>query len=105
MPFNVLPPYAVTVSIVDTGRRFELRAEGGVARLVYRLEPHRLVLEHTIVPDALSGRGIGAQLVQAGLERARRDGLTVVPECDFARAWLRRHPASLADLAVEWPAE
>lgn len=89
--------------IVDTGRRFQLEADGATARLLYRLEPHRLVLEHTIVPDALSGRGIGGQLVQAALDRARRDRLSVVPECEFASAWLRRHPEAASGLRLEWP--
>jgi predicted GNAT family acetyltransferase len=88
----------------DSGRAFAIRSDGAVARLTYRLDGDRLVLRHTVVPEALGGRGIGAQLVQAALDRARDDGLTVVPECPFANSWLRRHPEAAAGVAVDWPA-
>jgi predicted GNAT family acetyltransferase len=38
----------------------------------------------------------------AHVSEAPREGLTVVPLCPFARAWLRRH-REIADLAaVDW---
>lgn len=89
--------------IEDSGRQFVLREGQQTARLKYRLDGERLALEHTIVPDALGGRGIGGQLVQVALGRARRDRLIVVPECEFASAWLRRHPEAAAGVVVEWP--
>lgn len=91
--------------VEDSGRRFVIRQEGAIARLTYRRDADRLVLEHTVVPEALSGRGIGGQLVQAALGRARRDRLTIVPECEFARAWLRRHPDAVAGIMLDWPAD
>ena len=76
--------------------RFELDADGHAAELVYRVVGDRLVLIHTEVPVALGGRGIGGRLVQAAVERAAADGLTIVPRCPFARrGWsvtpTRRH--------------
>ncbi len=91
------------MTIEDSGRTFRLREGDQVARLRYRLDGDRLVLVHTVVPDALAGRGIGGQLVEAALDRARRDELTVVPECEFASAWLRRHPDAAAGIPLEWP--
>jgi predicted GNAT family acetyltransferase len=91
--------------VEDSGRRFAVRVDGQIARLWYRLDGARLVLEHTIVPDALSGRGLAGVLVQAALDRARRDGLTVVPECEFANAWLRRHPGAADGVELGWPVE
>jgi predicted GNAT family acetyltransferase len=72
--------------------RFELRADGWLAELVYRLRGDRLVLVHTEVPVELEGRGIGGRLVTAAVDRAAREGLTLVPLCPFARDWLERHP-------------
>jgi predicted GNAT family acetyltransferase len=89
------------MTVEDTGTKFVLREADGVARLRYRLEGDRLVLEHTMVPDELGGRGIGSSLVQAAVERARADGLSLVAECRFASAWLRRHANDVADLNVE----
>src|SRR3954447_11105282 len=83
--------------------RFELNVDGHLAELVYRLNGKRLVLIHTGVPDELEGRGLGGQLVRAALEKAKAEGLTVVPRCPFAADWLRRHPEATAGADVEWP--
>jgi predicted GNAT family acetyltransferase len=34
---------------------------------------------------------VGAKLVKASLEYARESGLTVVPRCSFAAAYIRRN--------------
>lgn len=70
--------------------------------LNYHLENDRLVLDHTEVPEELGGRGVGGRLVRAALTRAEADGLTVVPRCPFARAWLEKHPEATASVAVDW---
>ena len=82
--------------------QFEARAEGEVAELIYRLRAGRLVLTHTEVPPTLEGRGIGGKLVAAALDRARQDGLTIVPLCPFARSWLQRHPDATSDVNIDW---
>jgi uncharacterized protein len=82
--------------------RFELTVDGVVAELRYRRRADRLVLLHTEVPKALGGRGIGGQLVQAAVERASGEGLTVVPLCPFARSWLERHPDAAENVNVDW---
>ena len=82
--------------------RLEHRAGGQLAELVYRRRGDRLVLVHTGVPGAMAGRGIGGALVRAAVERAIRDGLTVVPLCPFARDWLERHPGVAAQATIDW---
>jgi uncharacterized protein len=42
------------------------------------------VLAHTEVPLQLEGRGIGGRLVTAAVDRAAREGPTLVPLCPFA---------------------
>ena len=81
--------------------RFELRVDGLLAELPYRRNGKRLVLIHTEVPRSLEGRGIGGKLVLAALDRARRDGLTIVPLCPFALSWLERHPDAARDVTVD----
>jgi len=90
------------VTDIQAGSRFELTADGNRAELAYLLSNGRLVLIHTEVPAALSGRGLGGVLVSAALDRAARDGLTVVPLCPFARGWLERHPDAAARARVDW---
>jgi uncharacterized protein len=82
--------------------RFELRAGGKLAELVYRLRGDRLVLIHTEVPAEFEGHGIGGRLVTAAIDRAVREGLTLVPLCPFARGWLERHPEAASRAAVDW---
>ncbi len=73
--------------------RFETTVDGTTAFAAYDLEgENRIVFTHTIVPQALSGRGIANQLVKHGLEHAREKKLTVVPQCSFVAAYLQRHP-------------
>jgi predicted GNAT family acetyltransferase len=76
--------------------------DGAVAELRYRRRADRLVLVHTEVPEALEGHGIGGLLVRAAVDRAAREGLTVVPLCPFARDWLERHPQEASDVSVDW---
>ena len=82
--------------------RFELEEDGHLAELVYHVHGNRLTLIHTEVPDELGGRGLGGKLVQAALARARRDQMTVVPRCEFARGWLEKHPDAIGDVTVDW---
>lgn len=84
--------------------RFELELDGHLAELVYRVEGERLVLVHTGVPDELEGHGIGGRLVRAAVARAAAEGLTIVPNCPFARSWLERHPDEAAAVTIDWPA-
>jgi uncharacterized protein len=82
--------------------RFEARTDGYLAELLYRLNGKRLVLIHTEVPEQLEGRGIGGALVTAAIDRAVRDGMTVVPLCPFARGWLERHPEVASRAIIDW---
>jgi len=82
--------------------RFELRVDGRLAELLYRRNGNRLVLIHTEVPVELEGRGLGGALVMAALDRAAREGMTVVPLCPFARSWLERHPDAASRAVIDW---
>jgi len=84
--------------------RFELWVDGHLAELPYRQHGQRLVLIHTGVPDELGGRGLGGRLVAAAVDRAARDGLTIVPLCPFARDWLAHHPDMASRVVIDWDA-
>jgi uncharacterized protein len=91
--------------IDDPGRsRFEIAINGTMAELLYRRRANRLVLVHTGVPESLSGHGLGGELVQAAVERAAKEHLTLVPVCPFAREWLEHHPDKAATVNVDWGA-
>lgn len=84
--------------------RFQIVIDGTVAELDYHRRADRLVLIHTEVPEALSGHGLGGELVQAAVDRAAKDHLTVVPLCPFVRSWLERHPEATEKVSVDWGA-
>ena len=72
--------------------RFEIIESGASAFLVYKRASDTLTIVHTEVPPPLRGRHLGDVLVRAALDSARRDGLKVIADCPFARAYLRKHP-------------
>ncbi len=72
--------------------RFEIEEGSSIAVLDYSQNGRTITFVHTGVPAELEGRGVGSQLVRAGLEYAAREGLKVVPRCPFVRAYIRRHP-------------
>ena len=82
------------------GQRFVLALEGLQAGLDYRLDGNRMVIEHTVVPEALGGRGLAWRLVQAAFDHARAQGWRVLPACSYARVWVGRHP-DYADLLAD----
>lgn len=71
--------------------RFQVTVGAHRALLDYRLEPSRMVITHTEVPTAIGGRGIAAALTVAALEYARAQSLKVLPACEYAAVFLRRH--------------
>jgi uncharacterized protein len=86
----------------ESQSRFELQVGDLLAELRYHRNGKRFVLLHTEVPAELEGHGIGGRLVAAAIDRAARQGLTVVPLCPFARNWLERHPDEAAKATVDW---
>lgn len=75
-----------------SAHRFNTVVEGYEALLDYHLDGDQMVITHTNVPDAIGGRGIASELVQAAFERARAQGWKVRPQCSYAAAWAERHP-------------
>jgi predicted GNAT family acetyltransferase len=52
----------------------------------------QIIIDHTGVPDAFRGQGIGQRLVTRAVEDARAAGRKIIPLCPFAAAQFRRHP-------------
>jgi len=83
---------AVSVRHVRDQQRFLTEVDGVQALLDYHLNGDQLVITHTLVPDAIGGRGIAGDLVKAAFEYARGAGYMVRPACSYAAAWAERHP-------------
>jgi predicted GNAT family acetyltransferase len=95
---------AMGETVVDnpSESRYEIEVDGHRGVLEYHRSGKRLVLIHTEVPPALEGRGIAGRLVRAAVEAAEAEGLTVVPRCPYARAWLERHPDVAARVSTDF---
>ncbi len=81
-----------TIAHNASAHRFSTTVEGLPAVLDYTLSDNVMSITHTSVPDAISGRGIAADLMRAALHAAHAAGWTVVPVCSYAVAYMRRHP-------------
>ena len=77
-----------------SNRRFALTVDGETAVAAYEREGDAVVFTHTVVPEALRGRGVGSRLVAGALAQVRAEGLAVVPQCPFVAAYLRDHPGA-----------
>jgi predicted GNAT family acetyltransferase len=78
---------------VPARSRFEIQSDGQPAGFVdYRARQGELTLLHTEIDDAFEGQGLGSALVRGVLDTARERGLAVLPECQFVRGWIAKHP-------------
>ena len=73
--------------------RFELVVDGHLAAAYYKLDGDVITFIHTEVPPELGGRGIGSKLVQGALDQVRSEGLKVIANCPFVKAWIGNHDA------------
>jgi predicted GNAT family acetyltransferase len=75
------------------GRYLMHGPDGAVAEMTFsKVGTHRIIIDHTEVPDAFRGKGAGLRLVARAVEDARAAGRKIIPLCPFASAQFRRHP-------------
>ncbi len=86
-----------TVNNNAAKHRFELEVEGHLAAAYYERSGNVITFEHTEVPAELGGKGVGSRLVKGALDQVRAEGLQVVAQCPFVKAWIGKNPA-YADL-------
>lgn len=77
--------------------RYELAVDGHIAATYYKLAGSVVTFVHTEVPPELGGRGIGSKLIKGALDQVRAEGLKVIAECPFVKAYIEKHP-DYADL-------
>ena len=72
--------------------RYCVVVDGHEAEITYsRTSPQRIIVDHTGVPDALRGRGVGQALAAHAVAAARAGGWKIIPLCPFFRAQALRH--------------
>ena len=50
----------------------------------------RIIIDHTEVDNSLRGKGVGYKLVEASVEFARENNISILPLCPFANAVFRK---------------
>jgi uncharacterized protein len=80
--------------------RYELTVKGHLAATYYSISDGVITFIHTEVPPELGGKGVGSKLVQGALDQVRADGLKVIPQCPFVKAYIDKHP-EYADLLLK----
>ena len=72
--------------------RYELAVEGHIAATYYSIADGVITFIHTEVPPELGGKGIGSKLIKGALDQVRADGLKVIAQCPFVKAFIEKHP-------------
>jgi uncharacterized protein len=72
--------------------RYELVVDGHLAATYYKVSDGVITFIHTEVPKELGGKGVGSQLIKGALDQVRADGLKVIPQCPFVKAYIDKHP-------------
>ena len=71
--------------------RFSVGVDGAECVLDYFVRDGVVHFHHTLVPTALQGRGLAAELVEAGFQWALDSQFKVAPDCSYVASYLRRH--------------
>jgi uncharacterized protein len=72
--------------------RYELAVDGHVAATYYSLADGVITFIHTEVPPELGGKGVGSRLIKGALDQVRADGLKVIAQCPFVKAFIEKRP-------------
>jgi predicted GNAT family acetyltransferase len=68
--------------------RYELAVDGHIAATHYELAGDVITIVHTEMPPELGGKGIGSKLIKGALDQVRADGLKVIAQCPFVKAYI-----------------
>ena len=83
-----------TVNHDQASGQFSIEVDGLRALLDYTLTGSVMNITHTLVPPAIGGRGLAAELMRAALSTARDHEWSVNPICSYAVAYMRKHPGT-----------
>ena len=72
-------------------QRYELTVDGHIAAAYYEKTDGVITFVHTEVPPELGGKGIGSKLARGALDQARAEGLRVIAQCPFVKAFIEKH--------------
>jgi predicted GNAT family acetyltransferase len=71
--------------------RYELAVDGHIAATYYAIADGVITFIHTEVPPELGGKGIASKLIRGALDQVRAEGLKVIAQCPFVKAFIDKH--------------
>jgi predicted GNAT family acetyltransferase len=86
----------VTITSHEAGSTGEYHAHVAdsdhIGRLTWSQRDGVRYAEHTLVPEAIGGRGVAGRLVEAMVADARENGFRIGPVCSYVAVAFKRHP-------------
>lgn len=77
--------------------KYEYHIEGHVAYITYDDQKGNMHLTHTVVPEALAGKGLARTLLEDVLEIIKKENKKAVSKCSYIVKYEEKHP-ELSDL-------
>ncbi len=72
--------------------KYEYHIDEHIAYITYDDQNGEMHLTHTIVPDALAGKGLAKQLLEDVLEQIKKDGKKAVAQCSYIVKYQEKNP-------------
>ena len=72
--------------------KYEYHIDEHVAYITYDDQNGNMHLTHTVVPDALSGKGLAKTLLEDVLKQIKKDNKKAVAQCSYITRYLDKHP-------------
>jgi len=76
----------------ENENKYEYHIDGHIAYITYDDQNGNMHLTHTIVPDALAGKGLARTLLEDVLEVIKKDGKKAVAQCSYIVKYQEKHP-------------
>jgi predicted GNAT family acetyltransferase len=88
-----IEPQDITLEDGGSKGRYVYRLGADEAVLSFtKVGESRIIIDHTEVPSAFRGQGVGPLLVARAVADTRAAGKAILPLCPFAASQFRRHP-------------
>jgi len=76
----------------EAENKYEYHIDGHIAHITYDNQDGVLHITHTIVPDALAGKGLAKILTIDVMNEVEKQGLKVQPQCSYTVAFMEKNP-------------
>jgi len=72
--------------------KYEYHIDDHIAYIAYDDQKGEMHLTHTIVPEALAGKGLAKMLLEAVLEEIKKENKKAVAQCSYIVKYQEKYP-------------